>query len=45
MKNKIKSKTIPKEEYIQKLNDIQNKHIKKYGLKKMSKKELDKLFE
>ncbi|NCP72050.1 hypothetical protein GW835_01510 [archaeon] len=44
MKNNIKSKTIPKEEYIQKLNDIQNKHIKKYGFKKMSKKELVKLF-
>ncbi len=34
-----------KEDYIKKLNDIQNKHIKKYGVKKMSKKELDKLFE
>lgn len=34
-----------KEEYINKLNDIQKNHLNKYKYKKMSKKQLDMLFE
>jgi len=33
----------PSEEYVKKIIDISNKHIKKYGYKKMSLKELDNL--
>ena len=33
-----------KEEYIQKLIKIEKNHLKKYGFRKMSDKELDKLF-
>ena len=34
-----------KDEYIKKLIDIDNRHLKKYGNKKMTLKELDKLCE
>ena len=33
------------EEYTKKIIEVTNKHIKKYGLKKMSVEELDKLCE
>jgi len=33
-----------KESYVKKLIDIENQHFKKYGYRKMSKKELDDLF-
>jgi hypothetical protein len=33
------------EEYTKKVVDLSNKHFKKYGLKKMSTQELDKLCE
>jgi hypothetical protein len=34
-----------KEEYINKLKDIKKKQLIKYGFKKMTQKELDKIFE
>lgn len=33
-----------KDEYINKLKDIKKKHLIKYGFKKMTQKELDKMF-
>lgn len=30
--------------YLKKLGNLESEHLKKYGLKKMSKQELDKLF-
>lgn len=30
--------------YLEKISKLESDHLKKYGLKKMSKKELDKLF-
>lgn len=35
----------PKEEYVKKVIDITNKHLEKYGKRKMSIEELDKICE